>query len=150
MGAEASSFCSVSDPSGYRSPQNGLMPMQVGSADSMKADRIDQWSQDLNEATTCGGLSCGGHTVAPSDIMADTAHGSIVLRDDEEGALWIDDEIDGVRGQEMASIDLDPFAVATSCDREAGVGRSEAATAAAAAKQERRALRSERGSPKRV
>mmetsp|Transcript_55231 Transcript_55231/g.124417 ORF Transcript_55231/g.124417 Transcript_55231/m.124417 type:complete len:134 (-) Transcript_55231:135-536(-) len=90
MGSEASTFCSVDEPGGYKKP------MKMASADTLRHDRIDMWSKDMGDGVECSRLTavmtCGGNTQPPQDYLADTPqHGSIVLEDWREGPFWSDD-----------------------------------------------------------
>uniref|UniRef100_A0A7S4RAI7 Uncharacterized protein n=1 Tax=Alexandrium monilatum TaxID=311494 RepID=A0A7S4RAI7_9DINO len=111
MGAEGSTFCSVSSPAGYLDTDSmcSCAPagnkfeskrMHVMSANSIHADRINPWTKDLLASNSCG--TCGSNAIAPTGYLADTPdHGAIVL-DSRHGPLWVDDDKDS------RPVDLDP------------------------------------------
>uniref|UniRef100_A0A7S2N2Q2 Uncharacterized protein n=1 Tax=Alexandrium andersonii TaxID=327968 RepID=A0A7S2N2Q2_9DINO len=114
MGAEASTFCSTSNPGGYLdadamcscAPPSAKSSfestrMQVASATSMRGDRINPWTKDLATNPTCGG--CGPPaTTAPRDYLADTVDDGAIVLDSREGPVWVDDD------QDSRPVDLDP------------------------------------------
>jgi len=111
MGAEGSTFCSLSSPAGYLdadstrscAPAGGKSEskrMQVMSADSIRADRINPWTKDLVASSSCG--TCGSNAVAPAGYLADTPDRGAIVLDSRHGPLWIDDDRDS------RPVDLDP------------------------------------------
>mmetsp|Transcript_47704 Transcript_47704/g.82965 ORF Transcript_47704/g.82965 Transcript_47704/m.82965 type:complete len:183 (-) Transcript_47704:65-613(-) len=75
---------------------NGELPMRIMSEAQMKEDKINAWTKDMTESTSCGGisLSCGSNTKAPSGYLADTQDGGTIVLDSRDGPVWVDDAED--------------------------------------------------------
>eukprot|EP00418_Pyrodinium_bahamense_P076611 CAMPEP_0179057434 /NCGR_PEP_ID=MMETSP0796-20121207/24333_1 /TAXON_ID=73915 /ORGANISM="Pyrodinium bahamense, Strain pbaha01" /LENGTH=105 /DNA_ID=CAMNT_0020754155 /DNA_START=163 /DNA_END=480 /DNA_ORIENTATION=+ len=97
MGTQTSAFCCASAPAGYVPT-----PMQLASAESLKQEHIDMWSQDMGRWVECpqvtSVVTCGGSTQPPLDYLADTQNGTIVLEDWDVGPFWVEDPEDEDEG----------------------------------------------------